>query len=58
MPGTWSIGPTGAYYGTKDSMVDDYGVIYAPGVDRTGPTTGRTKMVSSNLVVLMRKPGK
>ena len=51
MPGTWTIGPTCPYYGAEDSK------LAAPDVHSIGHGWAKTKMVSSNLLVLMRMPG-
>ena len=52
-PGTWQIGQ--AYYGPGDSVLPDYGAVWAPGVTMVRPGIGKTKMVSSNLVILARR---
>jgi hypothetical protein len=56
-PGTWTIGPTCPYYGHKDSVLPDFVCIAAPGVIATSPGWAKAKMVSSNLLILMRMPG-
>lgn len=51
-PGTWSLGAS--YYGNGDEKLPGYSVVLGTDLVSAGPGIVKTKLVSSNLLVLMR----
>src|SRR6185369_1136488 len=55
-PDGWIVGQP-SFYDSTDAKLPDYGLVSLPGVTYIGQSGQfKTKMVSSNLVILMRKP--
>jgi hypothetical protein len=53
-PDDWTVGATSPYYGPSDARVPNYLPVLAPGLSWESSSRFKTRLVSSNLIVLRR----